>query len=406
MGLDVQPSLPGAFPSPPPLHLQILEPPFPCAWVTLYGTDFRSRRFLFPPTPDPVASALPDLMYTVEAAGYTRMRPVIVCSSAEPCGHPTALEPFGAEEALKVAAVNSVITIGSPNFGAGGTAVYDMYNRRVQIPASDYPEGVFVLAGSDGSYNSYSVEVCTLVPRGALCDNLYGVMSIIRPADAWPSDTDPYGEYGTVFYSPSGWSSEYARRAAAAADSPLSVLTSSCAPPPGISNLRKVVFSWGWDFGGLPPSLASSGFVAVYRRYPLTKMSPGSYALKFMKPENVSLAVIVSVKDDNPDVAGSPAEIREVVATSENDRLEVGQGEVHDITIVFRVPPQDQLGNVAQMSAAVAMTWAPSPPSPPPSPPLPLPPPTSPLTPPLPFPLPLPPSPPRPPSPPQLPPKP
>ncbi|GIL76021.1 hypothetical protein Vretifemale_5763, partial [Volvox reticuliferus] len=77
-------------------------------------------------------------------------------------------------------------------------------------------------------------------------------------------------------------------------------------PPPGIDAWRKVVFSWGWDFGGLPPSLASSGFVAVYRRYPLTKMSPGSYSLKFMKPENVSLAVIVRVQDANPDVAGTP----------------------------------------------------------------------------------------------------
>ncbi|GLI65030.1 hypothetical protein VaNZ11_008395, partial [Volvox africanus] len=131
-------------PSPPPPYppedLLILEPPLPCAWVTLYGTDFRSRRFLFPPTPDPVASALPDLVYTVEAAGYTRTRPVIICSSAEPCADPLAAEPFGAEEGLTAAAVNTVITIESPNFGAGGTAMYDMSKRRVQISASDYPE--------------------------------------------------------------------------------------------------------------------------------------------------------------------------------------------------------------------------------------------------------------------------
>ncbi|GIL76022.1 hypothetical protein Vretifemale_5765, partial [Volvox reticuliferus] len=405
------PSIPSPqTPSPPPPYppedLLVLEPPFPCAWVTLYGTDFRSRRFLFPPTPDPAASALPNLVYTVEAAGYVRTQSVIVCSSAEPCAHPAAAEPYGAEEDLTTAAVVPVRTIEALNFDAGGLEVYDMANRRVQIPAFGYPGGVFVLAGSDGGYNSYSVEICTLVPRDTICANLHGVMSVLRPMDAWPSEIDPYGEYGAVLYSITAWSPEHARLAATAADSPLAVLTSSCAPPPGINPKGGVVFSWGWDFGGLPPSLASSGFVAVYRRYPLTKMSPGSYSLKFMKPENVSLAVIVRVQDANPDVAGTPAALREVVATFENDRLEVGQGQVHDITIVFRVPSLVQVGNVAQMSAALAMTWAPSPPSPPPSPPLPLPPPAFPLAPLLPSPPPLPPNPPRPPSPPPFPPKP
>jgi hypothetical protein len=50
----------------------------------------------------------------------------------------------------------------------------------------------------------------------------------------------------------------------------------ACTPPPGIDTYRSVAYSWGWDFERLPPSLAASGFVAVVRRYPLTKMMAGS----------------------------------------------------------------------------------------------------------------------------------
>ncbi|GLI65031.1 hypothetical protein VaNZ11_008396, partial [Volvox africanus] len=223
--------------------------------------------------------------------------------------------------------------------------------RRLILPGANYPDGVFVLTDSSGVLESFSVEVCARVPQEAVCSEAFGVMSIMRPADAWPSETIiiANGPYGAVRSVPTPWSSYVALLAATAADSPLAVLTSSCAPPPGIDAWRKVVFSWGWDFGGLPPSLASSGFVAVYRRYPLTTMSPGSYAVKFMKPENVSLAVIVSVKDGNPDVAGTLAEVREVVAAAGDAILVVPGGDVRDITFVYHVPPLENLNNVTKM---------------------------------------------------------
>ncbi|GLI65028.1 hypothetical protein VaNZ11_008443 [Volvox africanus] len=371
-------------PPDPPEDLLILEPPLPCAWVTLYGTDFRSRRFLFPPTPDPVASALPDLVYTVEVTGVMPVSAVAVCPSAQPCFRPD-LADGNPTEALYL----------QPSTGSlsGSGAAYYSRSQRLELRGRDFLQGVFVRARTDGSHRNYTIEVCARLPQAAPCSNFFGIMSVMRTSDAFSSEA----VLSPNRISPPPWSQRLAQLAAVAADSPAAILTSTCVPPPGISNLRKVVFSWGWDFGGLPPSLASSGFVAVYRRYPLTTMSPGSYAVKFMKPENVSLAVIVRVKDGNPDVAGTLAEVREVVAASEATFLTIPQGSVIDITFLFLIPPLQLLNNIPQMSAAIDMTWRPSPPSPPPAPPLPPSPPPSPSPPSPPSPSPPPPKPPSPP---------
>ncbi|GLI68573.1 hypothetical protein VaNZ11_013040, partial [Volvox africanus] len=117
------------------------------------------------------------------------------------------------------------------------------------------PQGVFVLAGSDGSGDSYSVEVCTRVPPSASCTDFFGVMSILRPADAVPSEADPDSDvYGAV-RTDMVWSTSLAQLAATASDAPAAVLTSGCYPPPGFDDRQKaVVFSWSWDFSVLPPS--------------------------------------------------------------------------------------------------------------------------------------------------------
>ncbi|EFJ47607.1 hypothetical protein VOLCADRAFT_91907 [Volvox carteri f. nagariensis] len=403
----------------PPEELVVTSPPFPCAWVTVPGTDFRTRRFLFPPPLDPQLLAATDptaaplsFGYTVEvtdgAAGATTTRPVVICSSPEPCTRPLEAESAAEDEgeenegeeneeevARAGAAVLNMVALND-------RAAFASTNSRVQLPSTNYPEGVFVLASSDGSGQRYTVEVCTVAspPAAVACAESFGVLSVLRPADAWPSEAD---NLKNVTYSATHWSSKAAQRAAAASDSPAAVLTSTCAPPPGIDFRRKVVFSWGWDFDGLPPSLAPTGFVAVYRRYPFDHMAPGSYGLQFAKHDNVRLAVIVRFTDANPDVAGTPAAVREVVAAAENASLSIPGGRVSDITFVYFVPPLKLLSNITKMSASVTMTWRPSPPSPPPSPPSP---PSPPPAPPPPSPTPPSPSPPPPPSPPPRPPQP
>ncbi|EFJ47606.1 hypothetical protein VOLCADRAFT_91906 [Volvox carteri f. nagariensis] len=384
----------------PPSELSVTSPPFPCAWVTVPGTDFRTRRFLFPPpldpqllaAADPTAAAAAPLSfgYTVEV-GTASWRP------ADPCELRLAAAPPGR------------ITASTTTAPPGTQQSFWSGRRRWHLQSGDYPDGVFVTttASVTGAGKSYSIEVCTVLTlEPAACTDLYGVISVLRPADAWPSEADLYlYEYGAV-NSSMRWSADSVQRAAAASDSPAAVLTSTCAPPPGIDFRRKVVFSWGWDFDGLPPSLAPTGFVAVYRRYPFDHMAPGSYGLQFAKHDNVRLAVIVRFTDANPDVAGTPAAVREVVAAAENASLSIPGGRVSDITFVFRVPPLSQLSHVAQMSAAVKLSWRLAPPSPPPAPPPPSPSPPRPPTPPSPSPPPRPPRPPRPPSRPPAPPEP
>ena len=332
-----------------------------------------------------------------------------VCATAAACATPQAAAAAASSGAALILPSPAPITSSALPPLANGT--------RALVAAADHPDGVYALAASDGAGTAYSVDVCTRVPADTRCPDFFGVMSVMRPATALPAATNtsagaPYG----AIRSPVTWTAAAAQAAAAAADSPLAVLTSACTPPPGVDASRKLVYSWGWDFSGLPPSLAASGFVAVYRRYPLTRMAPGSYNVQMLKPAAVRLAVIVRLLDANPDVAGTPLGVREVVTVGDSPSFVVPGGNVTDLTFVFVVPPVAQLDNVAAMSAAISMAWRPAPPSPPPAPPLPpSPAPPSPQppspeppspSPPPPSPPPLPPTPPLPPSPPPSPPQP
>ncbi|GIL92807.1 hypothetical protein Vretifemale_20286, partial [Volvox reticuliferus] len=297
---------------------------------------------------------------------------VAVCAAADPCM---------SVEAAKAGSEIGFVTLIRPTTAAGGddsdgrddSSSSDSssgYSQRLQIPGVSYPHGVFVLTTSDGSGDGYSMEVCTRVPSSATCADFFGVMYILRPADALPSEADLDSDmYGAV-HADMVWSSSLAQLAATASDSSAAVLTSGCYPPPGFDERQKaVVFSWSWDFSVLPPSLASTGFVAVYRRYPMKKMIPGSYVLKFGKPAKVDLAAIVRFVDGNPDVKGTTAAVREVVGTVENTTLVIPDGIVSDVTFMFWVPALEQMNNIPQLSAAITLLWRPSPPSPPPSPP-------------------------------------
>ncbi|KAG2425899.1 hypothetical protein HYH02_014900 [Chlamydomonas schloesseri] len=391
---------------------EVLPGPFPCAWAELDGGDTRVRRFLFPPSPDPSLANIPGLQYRVEAAGAQPSTPVAVCATAAACTTPQAAAAAAGSGAALILPAASAATLGT------STPALPLVNgTRALVASESQPAGVYVLAASDGAGTAYSVDVCTRVPADTRCPDFFGVMSVLRPAAALPTaaNTSLGAPYGAI-RSHLSWSPAAAQAAAAAADSPLAVLTSACTPPPGVDASRKLVYSWGWDFTGLPPSLAASGFVAVYRRYPLTRMAPGSYVVQMLKPAAVRLAVIVRVLDSNPDVAGTPLGAREVVAVADSPSFVVPGGNVTDVTFVFVVPPVVQLDNVAAMSAAISMTWRPAPPSPPPAPPLPpSPPPPSPEppspeppspSPPPPSPPPVPPTPPQPPSPPPSPPQP
>ncbi|GIL61141.1 hypothetical protein Vafri_15548, partial [Volvox africanus] len=207
-------------------------------------------------------------------------------------------------------------------------------------------------------------------------------MSLMRPADAMPSEADLESDvYGAV-RSDMVWSATLAQLAAAASDASAAVLTSGCYPPPGFDDRQKaVVFSWSWDFSVLPPSLASSGFVAVYRRYPTKRMLPGSYLLRLGKPENVSAAALVRFSDGSVSVgargigsAATETVVREVVAVTENATFVIpSPANVSDVTFVFWVPPLERLNNVRGLSTAVTMSWISSSPggkqsSPPPPP--------------------------------------
>ncbi|KAG2440857.1 hypothetical protein HXX76_003711 [Chlamydomonas incerta] len=384
----------------------MLPGPFPCAWAELSGEDTRVRRFLFQPSPDPSLANIPGLQYIVEAAGAQLSTPVAVCSTAAACATPQAAAAAAASGAVLLLPAAAAAAASSP----AAPALPRVNGTRALVAAADHPEGVFALAASDGAGTAYSVDVCTRVPADTRCPDFFGVMSVLRPAAALPAaaNTSAGAPFGAI-RGPLLWSPAAAQAAAAAAGSPLAVLTSACTPPPGVDASRKVVYSWGWDFSGLPPSLAASGFVAVYRRYPLTRMAPGSYSVQMLKPAAVRLAAIVRVLDSNPDVAGTPLGVREVVVVADSPSFVVPAGNVTDVTFVFLVPPVAQLDNVAGMSAAVSMSWRPAPPSPPPAPPLPpspsppspeppSPEPPSP-SPPPPSPPPLPPTPPRPPAP-------
>eukprot|EP00198_Chlamydomonas_reinhardtii_P001149 XP_001690484.1 predicted protein [Chlamydomonas reinhardtii] len=318
--------------------------PFPCAWAELGGEDTRVRRFLFPPSPDPSLANIPGLQYSVEAAGAQPSTPVAVCATAAACATPQAAAAAASSGAALILPSPAPITSSALPPLANGT--------RALVAAADHPDGVYALAASDGAGTAYSVDVCTRVPADTRCPDFFGVMSVMRPATALPAATNtsagaPYG----AIRSPVTWTAAAAQAAAAAADSPLAVLTSACTPPPGVDASRKLVYSWGWDFSGLPPSLAASGFVAVYRRYPLTRMAPGSYNVQMLKPAAVRLAVIVRLLDANPDVAGTPLGVREVVTVGDSPSFVVPGGNVTDLTFVFVVPPVAQLDNVAAMTA-------------------------------------------------------
>ncbi|KXZ56211.1 hypothetical protein GPECTOR_1g183 [Gonium pectorale] len=289
-----------------------------------------------------------------------RSSAVAVCATSAACATPASVAasaPSGA--ATVIPADPSAAASGGASDDSGGGA--GLSRNRVQVVANDYPEGLYVLAGSDGTGNAYFVEVCTRVPLTANCPDFFGVMSLMRPADALGPMAPAAGPYGAVRLN-GPWSSALAQAAAAAADMPSAVLTSACAPPPGIDGQRKAVFSWGWDFGSLPPSLAFSGFVAVYRRYPLTRLHPGSYNVQFLKPAAVRLAVIVKFLDANPDLAGksrpdgSPLAEREVIATTDTPNMVIPMGNVTEVTFVFSVPPIHMLDYVEKMSAACVMT--------------------------------------------------
>ena len=84
--------------------------------------------------------------------------------------------------------------------------------------------------------------------------------------------------------------------------------------------------------------------------YRIVDLRPGTYTLTFGKHPNVSLAVIVRFTDANPDVRGTPDEVREVVGTAENATLEVPYGSISGVTFVFRVPPLDQLNKIAAVT--------------------------------------------------------
>ncbi|PNH12322.1 hypothetical protein TSOC_000816 [Tetrabaena socialis] len=386
---------------------RVLDGPFPCTSVQV-DADFRSRRFVFPPSPDPVATAA-GFGYSVEAVGLVRTTPVTVCTAAAQCSTPAAAAAAG-EATTVIRPPPSAPTTLSSGISEGGTAWVPGANRR-QFTAESYPEGIFALAPADGSGQAYSLEVCTLAP--AKCSDSFGVMKVLRPADAFPSTLAPQAAlntsavYGAVRLPTAvGWTAAWAQAAAAAADSASAAVTSACAPPPNIDGQRRLVFSWGWNFDALPPSLSASGFVAVLRRFPLPRMTPGSYTVQFGRHAAVRLAVVLRFRDGNPDVAGTRMEVRELVVTADTPNLVVPGGNISDITFVFAVPPLSQLDYVTQMSAAVSMVWRPAPPSPPPAPPLPPSPlPPSPL-PPSPHPSPPPPPPPSPPSPPPAPPAP
>ncbi|EFJ43090.1 hypothetical protein VOLCADRAFT_96782 [Volvox carteri f. nagariensis] len=296
--------------------------PFPCAWVTVDGADFRARRFVFPPTWDPVVVDIPGFVYTVEAAGMERTLPVAVCTSPEPCASLQAVESSAGLSTLELLLPPTQNTPTSPSSASSSN------KNRLQLQSAIYPHGIFVLAPSDGSYNSYSVEVCTRVPKAvaAACPLSFGVMSILRPADAMPTEADPYGPYGAVLPQTT-WSNPLAQLAAARAaaeESIPAVITSGCAPPPGLDEKNKaVVFSWGWDFSSLPPSLAATGFVAVYGDYPVRQMWSGSYRLQYGGPAGVRFGVILQlgVEDDGSDVGTrtrtEAAAVREFVGTAD-----------------------------------------------------------------------------------------
>ncbi|GIL92806.1 hypothetical protein Vretifemale_20285, partial [Volvox reticuliferus] len=308
---------------------------------------------------DPLTATLPGFGYTVEVVGLLRTLPVTICTVAPPCAHAkTATDSSTGSDVI--------LPINHDALGALSGSSSGSSRNRMLLQGADYAQGVFVMAPSDGSYNPYSVEVCTRVPSSATCADFFGVMYILRPADALPSEADLDSDmYGAV-HSDMVWSSSLAQLAATASDSSAAVLTSGCYPPPGFDERQTaVVFSWSWDFSVLPPSLASTGFVAVYRRYPMKKMIPGSYVLKFGKPENVSAAILVRFTDssasvDVTSIGNTPAKavVREVAAVTENATLVLpSPATVSDVTFVFWVPPLERLNHVPGLSAAVTMSW-------------------------------------------------
>ncbi|GIL44679.1 hypothetical protein Vafri_2208, partial [Volvox africanus] len=172
----------------PPAELEVRGSTFPCTWATIDPGGVPTRRLLFTPQLDPQlatgSGSGSEFGYSLEVSGLlmtTRTLPVAICAAASSC---ISWEAATVEDSDPRAAI----------------LIQPPQERRLILPGANYPDGVFVTTDSSGVLDSFSVEVCAHVPQDAVCSEAFGVMSIMRPGDAFRSETIiiTNGPYGAV----------------------------------------------------------------------------------------------------------------------------------------------------------------------------------------------------------------